>query len=133
VACSGRLERGTPRGTVWSGGCLCFFFQAEDGIRDFHVTGVQTCALPIFLHRAAAIRRRLVPTPRLAAATAPVAEAATVDTVAVMVEGEAAMVAEAATMAVMAVGAVIAVVEVITAGAVGAVTTVAEGVAAHTV
>src|SRR5690606_28803976 len=26
----------------------CFFFQAEDGIRDFHVTGVQTCALPIF-------------------------------------------------------------------------------------
>src|SRR5690606_39877856 len=28
-----------------------FFFQAEDGIRDFHVTGVQTCALPIFLRR----------------------------------------------------------------------------------
>src|SRR5690606_39512474 len=27
----------------------CFFFQAEDGIRGFHVTGVQTCALPIFL------------------------------------------------------------------------------------
>src|SRR5690606_30139967 len=26
-----------------------FFFQAEDGIRDFHVTGVQTCALPISL------------------------------------------------------------------------------------
>src|SRR5690606_39835661 len=24
-----------------------FFFQAEGGIRDFHVTGVQTCALPI--------------------------------------------------------------------------------------
>src|SRR5690606_20364374 len=24
-----------------------FFFQAQDGIRDFHVTGVQTCALPI--------------------------------------------------------------------------------------
>src|SRR5207302_4245924 len=24
-----------------------FFFRAEDGIRDFHVTGVQTCALPI--------------------------------------------------------------------------------------
>src|SRR5690606_40453907 len=24
-----------------------FFFQAEDGIRDFHVTGVKTCALPI--------------------------------------------------------------------------------------
>src|SRR2546430_16216436 len=34
-----------------------FFFQAEDGIRDLTVTGVQTCALPIFkvdcgLHRA---------------------------------------------------------------------------------
>src|SRR5262249_59069954 len=31
-----------------SGGLLCiFFFQAEDGIRDWSVTGVQTCALPI--------------------------------------------------------------------------------------
>src|SRR3712207_7654604 len=29
-----------------------FFFQAEDGIRDIGVTGVQTCALPIFtVHR----------------------------------------------------------------------------------
>src|SRR5258706_10405260 len=27
-----------------------FFFQAEDGIRDWSVTGVQTCALPILLH-----------------------------------------------------------------------------------
>src|SRR5690625_7470930 len=27
--------------------CFVFFFQAEDGIRDGHVTGVQTCALPI--------------------------------------------------------------------------------------
>src|SRR3712207_7363458 len=26
-----------------------FFFQAEDGIRDIGVTGVQTCALPIYL------------------------------------------------------------------------------------
>src|SRR3712207_8682515 len=26
---------------------FCFFFQAEDGIRDIGVTGVQTCALPI--------------------------------------------------------------------------------------
>src|SRR5690606_41206393 len=26
---------------------ILFFFQAEDGIRVFHVTGVQTCALPI--------------------------------------------------------------------------------------
>src|SRR3712207_7154793 len=32
---------------------LFFFFQAEDGIRDIGVTGVQTCALPILdrLHR----------------------------------------------------------------------------------
>src|SRR2546430_5821317 len=30
--------------TVWG---LCFFFQAEDGIRYLTVTGVQTCALPI--------------------------------------------------------------------------------------
>src|SRR2546430_12664231 len=28
-----------------------FFFQAEDGIRDLTVTGVQTCALPIFIRR----------------------------------------------------------------------------------
>src|SRR5271163_589404 len=28
---------------------LVFFFQAEDGIRDLIVTGVQTCALPIYL------------------------------------------------------------------------------------
>src|SRR5690348_17801539 len=28
--------------------CFFFFFQAEDGIRDGRVTGVQTCALPIF-------------------------------------------------------------------------------------
>src|SRR5207249_9236030 len=28
--------------------CVIFFFQAEDGIRDRNVTGVQTCALPIF-------------------------------------------------------------------------------------
>src|SRR5256885_8827315 len=26
-----------------------FFFQAEDGIRDYKVTGVQTCALPIYI------------------------------------------------------------------------------------
>src|SRR5699024_11117049 len=43
------------RETVWCGVPLfemydiiyCFFFQAEDGIRDRNVTGVQTCALPI--------------------------------------------------------------------------------------
>src|SRR3989441_3597415 len=32
-----------------------FFFQAEDGIRDKLVTGVQTCALPISLPRARAL------------------------------------------------------------------------------
>src|SRR5207244_5536764 len=31
--------------------CLIFFFQAEDGIRDDLVTGVQTCALPISKNR----------------------------------------------------------------------------------
>src|SRR5437867_8908733 len=37
---------------------VCFFFQAEDGIRDRTVTGVQTCALPIsFL--SARVRERL--------------------------------------------------------------------------
>ena len=30
--------------------CVVFFFQAEDGIRDYKVTGVQTCALPISLY-----------------------------------------------------------------------------------
>src|SRR3989454_6973539 len=30
--------------------CFFFFFQAEDGIRDYKVTGVQTCALPICLN-----------------------------------------------------------------------------------
>src|SRR5256885_10679832 len=34
-------------GTVTHGIVLLFFFQAEDGIRDYKVTGVQTCALPI--------------------------------------------------------------------------------------
>src|SRR5207237_1776427 len=33
---------------MWS--VYFFFFQAEDGIRDSSVTGVQTCALPICLH-----------------------------------------------------------------------------------
>src|SRR5256885_11181254 len=35
-----RVRLGTVR-------ILFFFFQAEDGIRDYKVTGVQTCALPI--------------------------------------------------------------------------------------
>src|SRR5690625_771385 len=36
-----------------------FFFQAEDGIRDGHVTGVQTCALPIFFRTAGVAQRIL--------------------------------------------------------------------------
>src|SRR5690625_6497005 len=35
--------------------CFFFFFQADDGIRDGHVTGVQTCALPISSGAAVAI------------------------------------------------------------------------------
>src|SRR2546430_11417284 len=38
-----------------------FFFQAEDGIRDLTVTGVQTCALPIFRQRTAIEDRAGVP------------------------------------------------------------------------
>src|SRR5690606_40994420 len=38
---------------------------AEDGIRDFHVTGVQTCALPISLDAARAIIQRNRPGTRL--------------------------------------------------------------------
>src|SRR3712207_6967008 len=34
-----------------------FFFQAEDGIRDIGVTGVQTCALPIWSGRRTSPRR----------------------------------------------------------------------------
>src|SRR5256886_3674149 len=45
---SGRgRERTAPWPTGADGGV--FFFQAEDGIRDLTVTGVQTCALPISL------------------------------------------------------------------------------------
>src|SRR5256885_6850980 len=39
------------RGLYWMGlfeSVMFFFFQAEDGIRDYKVTGVQTCALPIY-------------------------------------------------------------------------------------
>src|SRR2546429_7946158 len=36
--------------------CFVFFFQAEDGIRDVAVTGVQTCALPISLSGKALVR-----------------------------------------------------------------------------
>src|SRR6267143_5184572 len=37
--------------------CVVFFFQAEDGIRDGTVTGVQTCALPILDAALAQIER----------------------------------------------------------------------------
>src|SRR5204862_1368703 len=46
-----------------------FFFQAEDGIRDLYVTGVQTCALPIFRSRS---RRHSHLTTRLSEGTYPV-------------------------------------------------------------
>src|SRR2546429_3427177 len=36
--------------------CVFFFLQAEDGIRDVAVTGVQTCALPISLEKIIAAR-----------------------------------------------------------------------------
>src|SRR3989475_4885670 len=53
-----------------------FFFQAEDGIRDLTVTGVQTCALPIFPMSAAFIPMKcmdqIAPPPR--ATEAPVTE-----------------------------------------------------------
>src|SRR3989454_485308 len=49
-----------------------FFFQAEDGIRDYKVTGVQTCALPISCARRDARSRRAA----LAAARAPRSRAA---------------------------------------------------------
>src|SRR5690606_39857393 len=47
------LRGGTAAAKVscwrWPGTNMPIFFSgAEDGIRDFHVTGVQTCALPIF-------------------------------------------------------------------------------------
>src|SRR3712207_7465863 len=40
----------------WLSCFLCFFFQAEDGIRDIGVTGVQTCALPILPRPTRAVR-----------------------------------------------------------------------------
>src|SRR6266436_1178043 len=42
-----QLKPRSSSGLIWSG-IDHFFFQAEDGIRDVAVTGVQTCALPIF-------------------------------------------------------------------------------------
>src|SRR5256886_5597373 len=63
-------------------GCTCFvfFFQAEDGIRDLTVTGVQTCALPISM---LAVKGRFgVPGQRGAGATSnPLADFWTIRTV----------------------------------------------------
>src|SRR5690606_40780199 len=63
---------------------ISFFFEAEDGIRVFHVTGVQTCALPIYAlagsGRVAALERMLnhplsAPTDRLVRDLGPFARA----------------------------------------------------------
>src|SRR5687768_17952749 len=43
--------------------CLFFFFQAEDGIRDVAVTGVQTCALPICPDYQTILKQRYVERP----------------------------------------------------------------------
>src|SRR2546421_9607344 len=45
---------GQPNFLLWR---LYFFFQAEDGIRDLIVTGVQTCALPILSNATPALSR----------------------------------------------------------------------------
>src|SRR5256886_1955671 len=45
-------DRQADLGVVVVEVCVVFFFQAEDGIRDLTVTGVQTCALPIYRARA---------------------------------------------------------------------------------
>src|SRR3989449_3299336 len=57
-------------------GQVFFFFQAEDGIRDVAVTGVQTCALPIWARSFTATRRggssgRSPPPRKTARASAP--------------------------------------------------------------
>src|SRR5258706_3888429 len=59
LACLGNSGRDPSRSEgAWIGGDstdetadgIFFFFQAEDGIRDWSVTGVQTCALPISVY-----------------------------------------------------------------------------------
>src|SRR5262249_60140788 len=59
---------------AWSDGMsrsFFFFFQAEDGIRDWSVTGVQTCALPIYVIVNAAMRQLFADTRRAARADLP--------------------------------------------------------------
>src|SRR5688572_28869700 len=48
-----RIDRVGRRDWKDASPIFLFFFQAEDGIRDLTVTGVQTCALPIYVHDAA--------------------------------------------------------------------------------
>src|SRR2546430_11998559 len=58
-----------------------FFFQAEDGIRDLTVTGVQTCALPIFLAEQSEALRDSPPRPGVRGQDAGHAHAARADRV----------------------------------------------------
>src|SRR5690606_40304528 len=60
-----------------------FFFQAEDGIRDFHVTGVQTCALPIS-QGVALLEKRNCALPLMPALAVGLALAAPVSTLALL-------------------------------------------------
>src|SRR5256885_9623133 len=59
--CAARPLAGTEVASIASKLCenpdalFVFFFQAEDGIRDYKVTGVQTCALPILGGEAGAV------------------------------------------------------------------------------
>src|SRR2546430_5824930 len=53
-----QAEVGVLRVLILCNDLSFFFFQAEDGIRDLTVTGVQTCALPIFHYRRVAPSRR---------------------------------------------------------------------------
>src|SRR5256885_8567999 len=47
------MRKGHSWGITHRAVLFCFFFfQAEDGIRDYKVTGVQTCALPIWFRYA---------------------------------------------------------------------------------
>src|SRR5205807_5909127 len=56
--------------------CIFFFFQAEDGIRDYKVTGVQTCALPICVMRRMSVSTGPIDTDILRIALLRVADAA---------------------------------------------------------
>src|SRR5690606_41047754 len=69
-----RLPPRWSRCTVSMTLAIIFLFQAEDGIRDFHVTGVQTCALPILVRASTTTMEknsRRVPSPQAATAADP--------------------------------------------------------------